>query len=158
MTWGRALSAGYAALVTGALVAPALAVRAAGGRGGAAVTAGADILVVSGVIGLVAGGWAGRRMLAGRAAGRAPADRWLAAVLALGVLAVGAAGLPALALHAVAGLPAELTSQSWLAPALWAAALVAAALAAAATDRGLARWLAPDRSSRSGRGRRELVP
>ncbi|MCZ2819744.1 hypothetical protein O2V63_05325 [Modestobacter sp. VKM Ac-2977] len=145
MTRDRALAAGYAVLVMGALLAPAVAVRVAGGRGGATAVAGADLLVVSGLVGLGAAGWAARRLLASRDTGHAPADRWLAAVLALALLAVGAAGLPALALHGVAVLPAELTSQAWLAPTLWGAALVTAALAAAATDRGLLRWLARGR-------------
>ncbi|GAA4740732.1 hypothetical protein GCM10023328_22400 [Modestobacter marinus] len=141
MTRHGALVAGYAVLVLGAVLAPALAVRAAGGRGGVGIATDGDLVVVSGVVGLVAAAWACRRLLTHRRRGHAAADRWLAAVLALGVLAVGAAGLPALALHAAANLPATLTEQAWLAPTTWGAALVTATLAAAAADRGLLRWL-----------------
>ncbi|MGY1608451.1 MULTISPECIES: hypothetical protein [unclassified Geodermatophilus] len=153
MTLARAASAGYTALVLGAVLVPALAVRAAGGRGGSGTAGSEDLLAVSVVVGVAAAVLARRRLLGGRPSTSPPTGRWPAALCALGVLGVGAAGLPALALYATARLPPDLTGQPWVAPALWAAGLLMAVLVSAGTDRALSGWLDDGRSSgRSGCG------
>lgn len=61
---------------------------------------------------------------------------------ALVALALGASALPAIVLHAAAGLPALDADAEWPVPVVWACCLIAAVLAAEGTHRLTARWLA----------------
>ena len=139
MSPGRAAAAAYALLVLGLVLAPALVVRVAGGRGGAGVVDSADLLGVGAVTGVVAAVVAWRRVSAPGAAD--PASRWIAALGALGVLGAGATAVPTIVLLTITRVPGAAT----LAPVLWGGALAVAVLGAETVRRRLLRWLTPER-------------
>lgn len=143
-----------AVAVLGAVTAPALALHSAADRGGLPAGSTGDVLAVSTAVGLVAAVRAWRR-LRPRGPRRAP-GRWSAEFAGLGLLAPLAAGLPALALHTAAWLPADVATLPGLAPALWGCTLVVAVLAASGGRRAVHRWLtrgpgaAAERTPRAG--------
>ena len=135
MTLSRAAAAGYSALVASLVVGPALVVRSAGERGGAGTVGSTDLLLVSAAVGAVGAALAWRAMSTTEAGD--PADRWIAALCALAVLAPGATLLPTVALHLSAGIPGS----AGLAPWLWGAALALAGGLAVAAGLRVRRWL-----------------
>jgi hypothetical protein len=150
VTGVRLAAGGYALVVALVVLAPALALRAAGRRGGIAASGTADVLAVSAAVGAVAAILAWRRVLRTGNGGR-----WTGALAGLGVLAPAAAGLPTLGLRTAAWLPAELATRPWFTPAVWGAGLTVAVLAGAGTQRAVGRWLSAGRGpATDGRGGR----
>ena len=128
-----------AALVVGALVAPALAFDAATVRGGAARSSG-DLVVTSSVVALPYAAYL-LRQLARRADRRSRTDVWLSAVHGLVVLWLAASALPAAVLHLTSRLHARAVDAEWPVLLGWGTTLVVAVLLAEATRRSSLRWL-----------------
>ncbi len=137
MTLTRAAATGYGIAVLAVVLAPAVVVQSAGNRGGAGTVATTDLLLISAAAGTVGAVLAWRAVSGTRSGGRAAADRWIAALSALAVLATGATLAPTLALLLAVGIPGGAP----LAPVLWGAALAIAGGTAALSGRRIHRWL-----------------
>ena len=139
----------FGVLVAGAVVAPALVFGASTARGGADRGADVDLLAVAAVVGLPYGAYVSARLRAASASPGGAVDSWLSAVHGLVVLALAASALPAVALHASAGLQARVVDAEWPLLLGWAVTLGVAVLLCEATRRRSLRWLRSDRRPRS---------
>lgn len=137
----RLAAGAYAAVDIAVLMAPSLVLAVTAEKGGLPGSHGIDLVIASGVVGLLHGAIAFSRLVdEGRVAARR-LDVWLAAFDALVVLALGVTLLLIVVLGGFADAHAVLVNRGWAVVWLWIGVLLAAVALAEICGRLVFRWL-----------------
>lgn len=140
-TAGQLASAVYALVDLAVIMAPAIVLAGSAYRSGVTDTPGVDLLVASGIVGVVHAVVAGSRLRSEMRLAVRRLDPLIAALDALVVLAVGVTLLMVIVLEGFAGEHAVLIAEGWPVLALWVGVLLLAVAFAELTGRLIFRWL-----------------
>ena len=135
----------YAVVDFVAIVAPALAFKAASDRGGLGDADGLDLVVASAVLGSIHAVIAGTRLRDEEMVAVRRADMWISAIDALVVLGLAATLLPASVLWGFPDEHASIADRGYPVVLLWAGLQLVAIALAEATSRFVFWWLEPHR-------------
>jgi hypothetical protein len=133
----------YGAIDFAVIMTPAFAMKVASDRGGMGDADGLDLLIASGLLGVVHAGIASARLHHEEHTAVRRADMWIAAVDALVVLALAATVLPAAVLWGWADEQASIANHGYPVVLLWAGVQVAAVVLAEIVGRFVFWWLEP---------------
>jgi hypothetical protein len=133
----------YGAIDFAVILAPAVAMKVVADRGGMGDTEGIDLLIASGILGLVHGVVAWARLRDEERIAVRRADLWIAAVDALVVLTLAATVLPVAVLWGFADEHASIANRGYPVVALWVGVQGTAVLLAEVTGRVVFWWLEP---------------